>query len=196
MRIWISVLVFVLCACQSEPRRVDRPDPRAELSLNEMKAIYASEPDPQRKFDILTDIVHRYSWQILTPDDGFEAQSRAMELLRLAPSFSYSWNYSNAIHHAYLVLGRVRLQGGDTTGAARYLLKATEVKGSPQLSSYGPNMTLAQELLLKGQKQAVLDYLEKSKRFWAKQYSSDTLREWRSQIEDGKHPNFGPSLAY
>ena len=45
-------------------------------------------------------------------------------------------------------------------------MAAGATPGSPQLDSFGPNMTLAKELLEKGQPDVVLHYFALCKNFW------------------------------
>ena len=94
---------------------------------------------------------------------------------------------------AHLVLGHVALSLGDTERAVSGLALAGQTPGSPQLKTFGPDMSLALALLERGQKQPVLDYLSMCGKFWEKQ---DGLAEWRRKIEAGRMPNFGPNLRY
>lgn len=73
-----------------------------------------------------------------------KAQRYAAELLRVAPKYRGDWNYGNAIHDGHIVLGRVALARGDKRVAIKHLLAAGKTPGSPQLDSFGPNMSLAQ----------------------------------------------------
>jgi hypothetical protein len=52
----------------------------------------------------------------------------------------------NTIHDGNLVLGRLALVAGDVAAAKRHLLAAGATPGSPNLNSFGPNMSLAKEL--------------------------------------------------
>lgn len=58
------------------------------------------------------------------------------------------------------------LQRGNLKEADRYLLAAVATPGSPRLDSFGPNMSLARELLEKGQNDEVLQFFELCRRFW------------------------------
>jgi hypothetical protein len=79
-----------------------------------------------------------------------EAETRAHEALALASTLRNNWNYGNAIHDGHSVLGRVALAKGDVSAAKDHLLKAGRTPGSPQLNSFGPNVSLARDLLLTG----------------------------------------------
>ena len=113
-----------------------------------------------------------------------------------------SWDYGNVIHDANSLLGRAALKEGDKRAATEFLLKAGNTPGSPQLNSWGPDFTLARELLEAGEKQAVLDYLDLVAKFWAKpragggwlseRVSKDNetlLNKWRTEIQAGSVPS-------
>ena len=118
------------------------------------------------------------------------AEAPARELMRVYPTYSFDWNYGNAIHYANLVLGRLALRSGDTEQAKRYLLKAGQTPGSPQLGDYGPDMTLARELLDRGQKRAVLQYFDLCNRFWRNE-KRNCIAAWTDEINGGRAPDFG-----
>jgi hypothetical protein len=83
---------------------------------------------------------------------------------------------------------------GDRQHAKDYLLASGKTPGSPQLNSFGPNMTLAKELLEVGEREIVLKYLQLCAAFWTK--DSGLLVEWRDLIDNGRVPNFGVHLLY
>jgi TonB family protein len=95
-----------------------------------------------------------------------KAASYANELLRLAPKYRGDWNYGNAIHDGNMVLGLVALRQGSIANAKQYLLESGKTTGSPQLDSFGPDFTLARELLQKGERETVLEYLSLCRVFW------------------------------
>ena len=66
-----------------------------------------------------------------------------------AQKIKSDWNYGNALHKGNIVLGRIALERGDIAGAKEHLLAAGQTPGSPQVGSFGPNTTLAKELLEK-----------------------------------------------
>jgi hypothetical protein len=94
------------------------------------------------------------------------AEAYASELLRLAPQFPRDWNYGNAIHDGHMVLGRVALARGQRNTARRELLLAGATPGSPQLDSFGPNMSLAKDMLAAGEQDAVFRYFDECRSFW------------------------------
>lgn len=121
--------------------------------------------------------------------DRLAAESQARELLALAPKYAKDWNYGNALHQGNLALGHVALQQGDRRAAVAYLLAAGDTPGSPQLDSFGPRMSLARELLLAGERDAVLDYIDRTTRFWTLSWGTDTA--WKIAIRLGFTPGFG-----
>lgn len=123
-----------------------------------------------------------------------KAKSYAQELLRLAPKYSEDWNFGNAVHKGNLTLGRVALRAGDTEAAKKFLLEAGRTPGSPQLNSFGPNMTLGKELLEKGERDAVLEYFQLCANFW--EMDRGRLREWSALVKKGLVPDFGANLLY
>jgi tetratricopeptide (TPR) repeat protein len=123
-----------------------------------------------------------------------KAQQYASELLQSAPKFKNDWNYGNALHEGNIVLGRIAVQRGDIAGAKEHLLAAGETPGSPQLNSFGPNMTLAKELLEKGERETVLTYLQSCAKFW--KMGADKLQAWSATIKGGGTPDFGANLYY
>jgi tetratricopeptide (TPR) repeat protein len=122
-----------------------------------------------------------------------KAQLYAQELVDSAARYSGNWNYGNAAHHGNIVLGRIALQDGDVQRARQHLLAAATMSGSPQLNSFGPNMTLAKELLGRGERQIVLKYFEMCAKFWVS--GSSKLEEWAATVKGGGLPDFG-ALAY
>jgi tetratricopeptide (TPR) repeat protein len=123
-----------------------------------------------------------------------KAAAYAQELLQTAPQFPKDWNYGNAIYSGHFVLGRVALQAGDTQAAGSQLVAAGATPGSPQLNSFGPNTTLARDLLARGQTQPVIEYLEECKIFW--KLDRGKLDEWIGAIRAGGTPDFGANLNY
>ena len=123
-----------------------------------------------------------------------DARKYATELLALAPKFQGDWNYGNAIQDGNLVLGRIALHEGQTDEAKQYLLKSGQTPGSPQLNSFGPNMSLAKDLVEKGERDTVLQYFQLCRKFWKMDYGK--LDEWTQAVQAGKVPDFGANLLY
>ncbi len=144
---------------------------------------------PNQRYYALADLakaeVHRSASQ---------ARIFAKELLHLSTVEPKDWNYGNAVHFGNMVLGQVALREGDIDKAEDYLLKSGATEGSPQLNSFGPNMTLAKELLEANRPDAVLEYFDLCAKFW--KLSRGRLDEWRQQVNLGEIPDFGANLRY
>ena len=100
----------------------------------------------------------------------------------------------NPVHYGNLILGRIALLEGDVGETERRLLAAGRTSGSPNLNSFGPNMTLARDLLRRGRKDVVLEYLNLCAVFWKSGQSKLTV--WKEDIRAGREPDFGANLDY
>ena len=89
-----------------------------------------------------------------------KASHCANDLLREAPQCPKGWNYGNAIYHGNNVVGRIAIKLVTIEQEKKYLLKTGKTPGPPRLNSFGPNITLAEELLEKGGQDAVLQYFD------------------------------------
>ncbi len=160
------------------------------------------DADPYRKFLDLTDSAPA----AYSAGDKAAASAQAKTLLEMAAAYKEDWNYGNAIHAAYLVLGRVAADAGKMDEAREDLLKSVSLlpysfdssiersKGSPQLDSFGPDMAFARDMLAKGETEAVLKYLDLCGKFWSD--IRGNLPLWRKQIAAGETPDFGGQLFY
>jgi hypothetical protein len=126
-----------------------------------------------------------------------DARRYASELLSLANSEhipEYFRGDGNAIHWANLVLGQCGLRGGDLEVAKQHLLASGRTKGSPNLASFGPNMSLAKGLLEEGQQDVVLEYFVLCGDFWKS--GAEQLAQWADEVRRGQVPEFGANLNY
>jgi len=94
----------------------------------------------------------------------------------------------------HMVLGRVALKRGDVETAKRELLLAGATPGSPQLDSFGPNMSLAKDLLEKKQADTVIEYFALCGKFW--KLEDGNLKRWSVLAKAGEMPDFGANLVY
>lgn len=62
------------------------------------------------------------------------------------------------------------------------------------MDTFGPNMSLAEDLLKAGQRQPVLDHFERCRTFWRLDHGQ--LDKWSQEVQDGKTPDFGANLQY
>jgi hypothetical protein len=123
------------------------------------------------------------------------AQRLAQELLDLAQHFPSDWDFGNAIHHGHRLLGEVALRRGDVATARTQLFASSQTPGSPQLNSFGPNMTLAKGLLEAGERDVVLQYFDLCAVFWKSDFRG-SLPFWAATVREGRIPDFGANLLY
>ena len=126
-------------------------------------------------------------------DETNKAKMYAEQSLQAAQLGKEDWNRGNEIFLGNMVLGRLALKAGDIEQAKHYLIEAGKTPGSPQLDSTGPNMTLAKELLEKGQTEVVLEYFDLCGKFWRYQ---PRLSDWTAAVKQGAIPDFGANLDY
>ena len=110
---------------------------------------------------------------------------------QVRPPFNH---IGDVVFYCNLVLGRLALLDGAIPSAEKYLLLAGSTEGSPVLDSFGPNMSLARELLKRSRKEAVLQYLAECQCFW--ELENGRLAKWSDEIERDVMPVFGSSLFY
>lgn len=98
-------------------------------------------------------------------------------------------------HDAHMVLGRIAVREGRVDEAVASLLAAARGnRGDPGMDSFGPNMSLAKDLLEQGRQEAVLQYFELCRGFW--KHGPKRLDQWTAAIKAGTPPDFGPNLHY
>jgi tetratricopeptide (TPR) repeat protein len=123
--------------------------------------------------------------------DFIKAKADAETALTKIDPKKDSWNHGNLFFNLHQLLGRIALAQGDMKEAAAQLIASGKTPGSPQLNSFGPGMSLALELLGKGERAAVIEYLDLCAKFWSSGRSK--LPGWKAQIEKGETPDFGPN---
>jgi hypothetical protein len=182
----IYALVMLALAASTSGLVAATPEEEAK----QLEAELAALPLQERRFYELGDAAKGAF------DKGkfIEARKLALELEKLTPDFKGNWNYGNAIQDANLILGRLALRAGDLDKAKEHLLAAGRSPGSPQMDSFGPNMSLALDLLKSGEKASVLEYFKLCRVFW--QLEGGKLDQWTKEVEAGKVPEFGGNLKY
>ncbi|MGB2603885.1 MAG: hypothetical protein WBC78_09830 [Candidatus Sulfotelmatobacter sp.] len=127
--------------------------------------------------------------------DAEKAERYASEALSLIlpPSGDPFDTSAEAIHDAHMVAGIVVLRRGDIQRAKEHLLASASTRGSQELKMLGPNLTLADELLKRGERDVVVQYLDQCRQFW--KVGNHRLAAWIAQIRNGESPDFGPSLS-
>jgi tetratricopeptide (TPR) repeat protein len=159
----------------------------AKLALSFMERAYAMDRANQSTLTDLTEIAY-------DAGDMAKARAYAHQLLDEAGSQRSNWNYGNAVHKGNLVLGRIAVREGRLDVAATFLRASGETPGSPQLNTFGPNMSLARDLLERGQIEPVLTYFELCRKFW--EMGGSRLDAWSKDVRSGKIPDFGANLVY
>jgi tetratricopeptide (TPR) repeat protein len=127
--------------------------------------------ETERMLDLTTDEELRFCRMDELPRRAFEAGDfeKAAEasttLLSLVDKYRASYNYGNAIQSAHTTLGRIALHYRDLEKAKYHLAQSAIGAKSPQTSSFGPTMDLAEELFRENEDESVLRYLDQCKTF-------------------------------
>lgn len=153
-------------------------------ALAEFEAAWSLLNAPLDKFYLINSL----SNAAFEAGDYLKAKDYAEKSLADAGKHRRDWNYGNAIHEGNIVLGRIALEEGDVASAKEHLLAAGKTPGSPQLNSFGPDMDLAAELLSKGERDAVFEYLQLCKNFWV--MGGATLEGWANTVKANGIPDF------
>ncbi len=196
MRMIYFFLAGMLIASTAMTKTSEGKKAKKEKGIAEIKQDLAKENNPKEIFYLLSDLVREYASEKIADEMIADARKSADSLLEVSDKFKNDWNYGNAIHHSHLVLGRLYLMSGKTDNAKRELKLAAQTPGSPQLDSFGPNVTLAKELLEKGEKAAVLEYFDDCLKFWKIDFAKPSIEEWKADIAKGKIPHFKGNLVY
>ena len=126
--------------------------------------------------------------------DRAAAEKYANALMNSVPAIPEEAMRGQMLHKAHIFVGRLELAKGNIDAAKEHLLAAGRVQKGVTLSSFGPNMSLAKELLEHGQKGVVLQYLDECAEFWTT--GGPRLAKWKQEIEAGNVPEFGANLTY
>jgi tetratricopeptide (TPR) repeat protein len=186
----IRVLVGILLVICGQGTSLLSQDVSPQSRLNSALEKLAEAKTDQQRFYTLREAA-KQSFVMGKMED---AKIYANKLLELLPRFTNDWNYGNAVHDANLVLGRIAVKEGRMEDAKRHLLEAGKSRGSPQLNSFGPNMSLAKDLVEKGEREVVQEYFELCHKFW--QMDNGRLDQWSQVVKSGKTPDFGANLVY
>lgn len=151
--------------------------------LRQAKKALAAADTPKKRFYFLGEVAKAQ----FEASNYSEARKLAEELLKLAASFPNNWNYGNAIQDGHIVLGRIAARNLRLDEANRHLREAGMSPGSPQMNSSGPDMTLARDLIERGQTETVVEYFGLCKKFW--KLDKGNLDRWSEQVKSGKMPS-------
>jgi hypothetical protein len=194
-----SVVIVAFChillySATALPQQMSPTNNNGHLTASEALVRYEqllqTATDQRKRFYLIT----RAAPAALAASETAKAKSYAVELLKQAAMLRDDWNYGNAIHVGNIVLGQIAVASKDLAEAKRRLLEAGKTPGSTQLSSFGPEMLLAKELLEKGEREVVLNYLDLCDKFWSRH--ADRLEQWRTAVKKGEMPDFRSNLGY
>ena len=152
----------------------------AEKALTQFERAYELSDDPAREVLL-----------VALAKNAFVARqyAKAREYAEAALNDNgRGWNQGNGTHYGHLTLGRIALAEGNVEEAKYRLIAAAMIQGSPQLNSFGPDMTLAEELLETGEKDVVLKYFELCEVFW--ELGKDELADWTALVKFDRKPDF------
>ena len=115
-------------------------------------------------------------------DQPETARNYIQQYENLRNALPVSQQSGDALHQINIAKGWLALRDADDKSAIHFLIESTKVKGSPLLSSFGPDMTMVRELYKRGKIQATLDYLTLSESFWKSDSAKDNRAVWRTLI--------------
>ncbi|HJZ95637.1 MAG TPA: hypothetical protein VKE70_03980 [Candidatus Solibacter sp.] len=157
------------------------------LELQHLEAISGKDPITRNPF------LPRLAKAAFAASDYSRAEGYANEAIEASRHGVFWWT-GDAIHQGNIVLGRLALRRNDIEEAKRRLIAAGKTSGSSSLSSIGPNMQLAKDLLDRGETATVVEYLEECGAFW--EGNRGKLAEWIALVKAGLKPDFGANLGY
>lgn len=145
--------------------------------------VVAATPDEREPAELLSQAV-----KALEEGDEQQARRCAETALEMVRSTSPVRVQAEVVHGCEGVLGHLALARGDRAQACVHLRRSADVAGSPRLETFGPEMSLARALIEAGERDAVLDYLERCRRFWKMGHA--LLDAWEADLFEGRMPNF------
>jgi hypothetical protein len=208
----VGASVALGARCQADPvawkRWVDQGEPYSFAACDDTDPINLFE-GKRMDFEMATTDVIKLHRLCDAAKDGLEAglidkaklyaeMTLAManeDRFRNAPPVSFEASAEgDAVFIGNLVLGRIALLQGDAQEAEKRLLLSGQIKdGMPTF--WGPNMTLALELLKRKRTEVVLQFLEECAKFWRAD-CHPKADAWAAVIRAGGIPDFGANLIY
>lgn len=129
----------------------------------------------------------KYAAEICHKSANFEeSKAFALKLKENMEAFDRYTTKGQMLHDYHTLIGRHALREGAIDEAKRHLLLSLEVSPSPMMTSFGPNMELAAELLKQGEKDTVLRYLDGSAKIWR----DKSIQRWKKETSENKKPSF------
>ncbi len=96
--------------------------------------------------------------------------------------------YGNAIYTANMILSHIALEQNDVPGAKRYLFEAISTPRAQTIEQFGLETSVAQNLLQRGELDAVLEYFKRGRHLWPQ--GGALITRWENAIRLGRMPNF------
>ena len=143
-----------------------------------------------RLFDLqnqIDDLITEEKYQLL-----IEPAEETLRIFNLPEIPEFVKQNGNAAHWAFTAIGHFKMSNERFDEARNALIKSVEVPTSPQLSSFGPTMSLAKRHLIKGDLEAVRQFLEKSIVIWAA--GENRVKIWLAQLKTGQLPDLSESM--
>lgn len=158
----------------------------ADRSYAEYETALAATSDPMKRYFMLASVAKA----AFDADEFDAAKAHAEKLLELAGQNQSDWNHGNVVFQGNTVLGRIALKNKDLKEAKRRILLAVEKPKSPNPMMIQLDMTLAKELLERGERATVLEFFKRCGPLW--KGGADKLANWSATVRGGSIPDFGP----
>jgi hypothetical protein len=157
----------------------------AYKKLNFAKEDLEAAPPPLRDAEL-----KKVGYAAIDASEWELAKKTAADLIASTEKKSSSGLDLGALRHSALTIrGLAELGQGNLAAAEKSLVDSMKVKGEMMLRNSGPNFRLAEELLAKGRKQAVDQFLVLvGESVWR---DSAKAAEWRKDLAAGKEVDFG-----
>lgn len=104
------------------------------------------------------------------------------------------YGYGAAVHLNHTYRGLMALAEGDPQRAKLELVKSGAVVRSLLLGVVGPNMRLAKALMQRGERSAVVEFIDRLGKIWYLPFRLPKVRRWKAAIARGETPDFGRQL--
>lgn len=168
----------------------------ARENLVRLERLYKAPRDQSEQSGAATELVELYTLATVAYMGGEREKSivYADKLLAMSDGHERDGEYGIAFHKGHILLGHIALDKGDVKGAADHLMTAAAIHGGTTIDAFGPDMSLAKALLVKGRKAVVVNYLEACRKFWPG--GKDKLTQWSAVIRDGGMPDFGANSDF
>lgn len=132
----------------------------ARRALSELEL--ASKYESSGRVSTCTYRLERLAWYAYQAGENKKAAGYANSILGVNADESDNGKSPGSVHQAFLVLGSIAFDRGDMREATKHLIASVTVPIKNDYEHLFPDMSLARRLLRKGERTAVLEFLEKS----------------------------------